>query len=210
MTFGYNAKLQRWRCTIYTAPGTNTNVRPTAIRYGGGGHEGAAGFDCVNLPFEIPQKPVSPASPLTPFWAFEQTVNYEKTDDVLSVSAFINYRPQITSSLYVEPWEDMEIGFVNCHNGDYKSMVGSGYDIELDYTIFWYYDNTGRVLNRMISMSDESWTIDWMEKTIDKRFGPFVKEERPGNRTFLLWYTDRPLVPFKETQQRNPNEYSNH
>ena len=206
VTFGYSSKLQHWRCSIYNAPGTTTNVRPTAIRYGGGGHEGAAGFECLELPFEIPLRPISPATPLTPFWSCETIVNYEKTDDVLSTSAFINYRPQVSSSLYTEPWEDMEIGFVNCHNGDYKSMIASGYDIELDYVIFWHYDNTGRVLNRMLPLGEEPWMMDWACKVVDQRFGSFVKEERPGGHSFLLWYTEKPLVPFKETPRRNYND----
>lgn len=47
---GFNWDGKQWRVSLYTdKPGID--LSPVAVKYGGGGHRGACGFRCANLPF---------------------------------------------------------------------------------------------------------------------------------------------------------------
>lgn len=44
-----------WAVSLYTPPESPVDVSPVAVKYGGGGHAGACGFFCKELPFELPK-----------------------------------------------------------------------------------------------------------------------------------------------------------
>jgi len=48
MPFVYNGKTDKWTVSLYSE---TVDVQAIAQRYGGGGHKGAAGFQCDELPF---------------------------------------------------------------------------------------------------------------------------------------------------------------
>lgn len=51
--FYWKPKIAKWYVTMYHPPGVGPNLGDVAEKYGGGGHEGAAGFQCEELPFHI-------------------------------------------------------------------------------------------------------------------------------------------------------------
>lgn len=59
LLFGYQPRNKRWEVRMFTSkPGVD--LSPIAVQHGGGGHAGACGFYCSELPFELtsirPQK----------------------------------------------------------------------------------------------------------------------------------------------------------
>lgn len=50
LTFGF--RKGRWTCSLYSAR-EDVDVSAVALRFGGGGHQKAAGFQCRELPFEL-------------------------------------------------------------------------------------------------------------------------------------------------------------
>jgi len=44
-----------WNVSLFTPPDSSVDVSPIAVKYGGGGHAGACGFFCKELPFELPK-----------------------------------------------------------------------------------------------------------------------------------------------------------
>jgi oligoribonuclease NrnB/cAMP/cGMP phosphodiesterase (DHH superfamily) len=50
LTFGF--RKGRWTCSLYSAR-EDVDVSAVALQLGGGGHKGAAGFQCRELPFEL-------------------------------------------------------------------------------------------------------------------------------------------------------------
>lgn len=50
LTFGF--RKGRWTCSLYSAR-EDVDVSAVALQLGGGGHKGAAGFQCAELPFEL-------------------------------------------------------------------------------------------------------------------------------------------------------------
>ena len=51
ITFSTNGK--QWRVSLYQDGRPDVDCSVIAKKYGGGGHKGAAGFECVTLPFKI-------------------------------------------------------------------------------------------------------------------------------------------------------------
>lgn len=51
LTFGWQGG--KWCCSLYTGNRPDVDVSVVAKAFGGGGHAGAAGFSCENLPFEL-------------------------------------------------------------------------------------------------------------------------------------------------------------
>lgn len=49
--FGW--ERSRWRVTLWPRPGWAVDVAEIAKQFGGGGHPGAAGFQCLELPFRL-------------------------------------------------------------------------------------------------------------------------------------------------------------
>lgn len=50
--FGFNWTGKKWRVSLYHAPHrTDIDLSVIAVKYGGGGHRGACGFQCDKLPF---------------------------------------------------------------------------------------------------------------------------------------------------------------
>jgi hypothetical protein len=53
--FNYNGRQGRWKVSLYGVPGKpDIDFSPIAIKYGGGGHRQACGFECERLPFLLP------------------------------------------------------------------------------------------------------------------------------------------------------------
>lgn len=50
LSFGF--RKGRWTCSLYSAR-EDVDVSAVALRFGGGGHQKAAGFQCRELPFEL-------------------------------------------------------------------------------------------------------------------------------------------------------------
>ena len=52
--FCWDGKNGRWKVSMYGVPGKpELDFSPIAVRYGGGGHRQACGFQCDRLPFEL-------------------------------------------------------------------------------------------------------------------------------------------------------------
>ena len=52
--FCWDGKNWRWKVSMYGVPGKpELDFSPIAVRYGGGGHRQACGFQCDRLPFEL-------------------------------------------------------------------------------------------------------------------------------------------------------------
>ncbi len=50
---GFNWDGKQWRVSLYHAPGKeHHDLSKIAVKYGGGGHRGACGFQCDKLPFK--------------------------------------------------------------------------------------------------------------------------------------------------------------
>lgn len=52
ITFCWSGSKEKWLISLYTEK-ENVDVSAIAKDYGGGGHKGAAGFSCLNLPFDF-------------------------------------------------------------------------------------------------------------------------------------------------------------
>lgn len=59
LLFYWSAKMGAWRFSLYTDK-DGINVGDIAVKYGGGGHEKAAGFRTTVLPFNLPQPTLEP------------------------------------------------------------------------------------------------------------------------------------------------------
>jgi len=52
--FCYDGGKGKWKCSLYHAPGNeDIDLSEIAVKYGGGGHKGACGFECAELPFPL-------------------------------------------------------------------------------------------------------------------------------------------------------------
>lgn len=52
--FNWDGKRQKWRISLYGVPGKpDIDLSAIAVRYGGGGHKQACGFECLALPFAL-------------------------------------------------------------------------------------------------------------------------------------------------------------
>jgi hypothetical protein len=52
--FNWDGKKRKWRCSLYGVPGKpDVDLSLIAVKYGGGGHKQACGFECVKLPFQL-------------------------------------------------------------------------------------------------------------------------------------------------------------
>lgn len=53
--FNYDGQKRRWRVSLYGVPGKpDVDLSQIAVRYGGGGHKQACGFECTVIPFTLP------------------------------------------------------------------------------------------------------------------------------------------------------------
>jgi len=52
--FNWDGKKRKWRISLYGMPGKpDIDFSTIAVRYGGGGHRQACGFECATLPFPL-------------------------------------------------------------------------------------------------------------------------------------------------------------
>ena len=56
MPFFWYPKVNAFKVSLYTVKTDTVNCGAIAKSYGGGGHVGAAGFQCTELPFELKGK----------------------------------------------------------------------------------------------------------------------------------------------------------
>ena len=52
MPFAWEPKINKWSVSLYSID-PNIDCGSIAKKHGGGGHPGAAGFQCDSLPFEL-------------------------------------------------------------------------------------------------------------------------------------------------------------
>ncbi len=52
--FNWDGQKRKWKVSLYHAPGKESHdLSLIAVKYGGGGHRGACGFECATLPFPL-------------------------------------------------------------------------------------------------------------------------------------------------------------
>ena len=53
--FSYFANIKKFRVSVFSIDSEHYPAHQIAMKFGGGGHPGAAGFTCTELPFELPK-----------------------------------------------------------------------------------------------------------------------------------------------------------
>jgi oligoribonuclease NrnB/cAMP/cGMP phosphodiesterase (DHH superfamily) len=56
LAFAWKGELGQWRCSLYVDDKEGIDVSKTAVKFGGGGHAGAAGFQVDELPFTLKKR----------------------------------------------------------------------------------------------------------------------------------------------------------